>query len=151
MVAKQKVSQLNSKEKKLKEMTKLFPIRQVELILHGDANALTDSSCPSLLMELGVKMKTQGLMPRTIVDYVREPYICEAGNTRVTLDYDIRTGIRSLDFLDPHSITVPAGDAPVILEVKWDEFLPSVVRDIVQIPGRHTSAFSKYAACRIYG
>ena len=82
-------------------------------------------------------------MPKTIVDYEREPFICEAGNTRVTMDYNIRTGLISRDFLEPESITVPAGDAPIILEVKWDEFLPSFVRDLVQIPGRRTSAFSK--------
>lgn len=122
-----------------------------EQILNGDIEALTASDRPSLLMELGIKMKTQGLMPKTIVDYEREPFICEAGNTRVTMDYNIRTGLISRDFLEPESITVPAGDAPIILEVKWDEFLPSFVRDLVQIPGRRTSAFSKYAACRIYG
>lgn len=122
-----------------------------EQILNGDIEALTASDRPSLLMELGIKMKTQGLMPKTIVDYEREPFICEAGNTRVTMDYNIRTGLISRDFLKPESITVPAGDVPVILEVKWDEFLPSFVRDLVQIPGGRTSAFSKYAACRIYG
>ena len=122
-----------------------------EQILNGDIEALTASDRPSLLMELGIKMKTKGLMPKTIVDYEREPFICEAGNTRVTMDYNIRTGLISRDFLEPESITVPAGDVPVILEVKWDEFLPSFVRDLVQIPGRRTSAFSKYAACRIYG
>jgi len=46
---------------------------------------------------------------------------------------------------------VPVRDAPMILEVKWDAFLPSVIRDIIQIPGTHSAAFSKYAACRIYG
>ena len=96
-------------------------------------------------------MKSNGLRPRTIVDYTRDAFVFPAGNVRVTLDSNIRTGLRSTDFLNPASLTVPAGDAPVILEVKWDEFLPSVIRDLVQLPGRRTAAFSKYAACRIYG
>lgn len=104
-----------------------------------------------LVRELGYKMKTTGLLPRTIVDYIREPFVYAPGNVRVTLDYDIRTGMTGTDFLNTDCIMIPAGNAPGILEVKWDEFLPAVVRDLVQVPGTHTSAFSKYAACRIYG
>lgn len=96
-------------------------------------------------------MQTQGLQPKTIVDYTREAFVYIPGNVRVTLDYNIRTGITGTDFLKTDCVTVPAGNAPVILEVKWDEFLPSVIRAIVQLNGRHSSAFSKYAACRIYG
>ena len=103
-----------------------------------------------LVRELYSKMRAQGLMPKTIVDYWREPFVFPAGNVRVTLDYDIRTGLRSTDFLNPDCVTIPAGDAPIILEVKWDEFLPDLIRNIVQLEGRHTSAFSKYAICRIY-
>jgi hypothetical protein len=46
---------------------------------------------------------------------------------------------------------IPVGDAAIILEVKWDEFLPEIVRDAVTIPGRRVSAFSKYEQSRIYG
>lgn len=104
-----------------------------------------------LIRELYVKMRTQGLRPKMIVDYIREPFVFGPGNVRVTLDYDIRAGLRCSDFLDPDCPTIPAGDAPMILEVKWDHFLPDVIRDAVQLPGRRVTAFSKYAQCRIYG
>jgi hypothetical protein len=104
-----------------------------------------------LVQELYGKMRNQGLRPKTIVDYTREPFVCAPGNVRVTLDYDIRTGLSCTDFLDPDCVTIPAGDAPILLEVKWDEFLPSIIRDAVQMPGRRAAAFSKYAQCRIYG
>ena len=110
---------------------------------------MTDSGRP-LVRELYSKMRTQQLRPRTIVEYTREPYVCPAGNVRVTLDCDIRIGLSCEDFLNP-GITIPAGDAPIILEVKWDSFLPSVIRDAIQLEGRHTSSFSKYAQCRVYG
>ena len=103
------------------------------------------------VQELYSKMRSNGLRPKTIVDYTREPFVYAPGNVRVTLDYDIRTGLGSTDFLNPDCITVPAGDAPIILEVKWDGFLPDVIRDAVQLTGRRVSAFSKYAQCRIYG
>lgn len=132
-----------------KTQAELTP-EEVRAVTAGDSRHLTDSRS-ELVRELAFKMDTQGLRPRTIVDYTREPFVYAPGNVRVTLDYDIRTGMTGTDFLDPDCITVPAGDAPAILEVKWDSFLPSVIRDIVQVPGTHTSAFSKYAACRVYG
>ena len=96
-------------------------------------------------------MVTQGLRPKVIVEYRREPVLYDPGNVRVTLDYQLRTSPRCADFLSPDCVTIPAGRAPIILEVKWDAFLPDIIRDAVQLDGRHTAAFSKYAACRIYG
>ena len=122
---------------------------QAQQIVNGDLDWMPGSGQP-LVRELYAKMRTQQLRPRTIVDYTREPFVYPPGNVRVTLDYDIRTGLGCTDFLDP-CVTVPAGDAPIILEVKWDAFLPAVIRDAVQLEGRRTSAFSKYAQCRIYG
>ena len=69
---------------------------------------------------------------------------------RVTLDYNIRTGLSCTDFLNVSCPTIPVPENSAILEVKWDAFLPDVVRDIVQLPGRRAGAFSKYAACRMY-
>lgn len=120
-------------------------------IIAGDLEWMLTSKRP-VVKELYVKMTTEGLRPKTIVDYVREPFVFTAGNVRVTLDYDIRTGLSDIDFLNPDCVMIPAGDAPIILEVKWDEFLPDIIRDILQLPdGRREGAFSKYAACRMYG
>ena len=123
---------------------------QAQAIVDGDRVWMADSG-EELIRELYRKMLSQGLRPRTIVDYTREPFVFGPGNVRVTLDYNIRTGLSSTNFLDPDCITVPAGDAPILLEVKWDSFLPDIIRDAVQLPGRRASAFSKYAQCRIYG
>lgn len=124
--------------------------RQAQDIVDGQLDWMPDSGEP-LVQELYSKMQWQGLRPRTIVDYDREPFVFGPGNVRVTLDYNIRTGLTSTDFLNPRCITVPAADAPLILEVKWDEFLPEIIRAAVQLPGRRSGAFSKYAQCRIYG
>lgn len=125
-------------------------ICQAYAIANGDTDWMSDSP-EALIRELYTKMRTQGLRPKTIVDYTREPFIFAPGNVRVTLDYHIRTGSCCSDFLNPSCITIPAGDAPVIMEVKWDDFLPDIIRDAVRLPGRRANAFSKYAQCRIYG
>ena len=123
---------------------------EVRAIAGGDSTPLTDSAAP-LVRELAFKMDTQGLRPRTIVDYTREPFVCGPGNVRVTLDYDIRTGLDCTAMLDTGCVTVPVPGEPAILEVKWDEFLPDIVRYAVALRGVRAGAFSKYAACRAYG
>lgn len=124
-------------------------LEEARKIADGDLDWMMESGRP-LVEELYCKMASQGLRPRTIVDYTREPYIYGPGNVRVTFDYDIRTGLMNTGFLDPDCVTVPAGDAGIILEVKWDNYLPSVIKDCVQTPGRRVTALSKYAQCRIY-
>ena len=107
-------------------------------------------SAQPLVRELRAKMQCRGLRAKTVVDYMREPFIYSPGNVRVTLDGNIRTALRRIDAFSPDLVTVPAGEDVIVLEVKWDEYLPSVIRDIIQLPAERSCAFSKYAACRIY-
>lgn len=123
---------------------------EAQLIVDGDLDWMMESDRP-LVQELYCKMKTQGLRPKTIVEYTREPYIYGPGNVRVTFDHHIRTGLLSTDFLNPDCVTVPAGNSPILMEVKWDAYLPEIIRDAVSVPNRRAGAFSKYAQCRIYG
>ena len=124
--------------------------QEAQWIVDGETDWMIESPHP-LIRELYCRMKDQGMRPKTIVDYTREPFIFGPGNVRVTLDYDIRTGLGCTDFLNPDCITIPAGNAPIILEVKWDASLPDIIRDAVQLPNRRAAAFSKYAQCRVYG
>lgn len=119
-------------------------------LLAGDT-AWMATSGRGLVTELYAKMKSQGLRPGTIVEYTRTPFVYAPGNVRVTIDENIRTGLRSTDFLNPDCVLIPAGDTAMLLEVKWDDYLPSVIRAAIQVGGRKSTAFSKYAACRIYG
>ena len=123
---------------------------ETQKIVEGEIDWMLQSE-NSLIQELYCKMRYQGMRPKTIVDYIREPFIFRPGNVRVTLDYDIRTGLHSTDLLNPDAVTIPAGDAPLLIEVKWDEFLPAIIRDAVSLPNRRVGAFSKYAQCRVYG
>ena len=132
------------------KQTTALTAAQAQAIADGDIGWMTGSG-DALLLELYAKMRGGGLRPKTIVDYTREPFVYGPGNVRVTLDYDIRTGLNCTDFLNPDCVTIPAGNAPVILEVKWDGFPPDIIRDAVRLNGRRAGAFSKYAQCRIYG
>ena len=106
-----------------------------------------------LVRELYCKMKTQQLRPRVLVSYVREPYIYQAGNVRVTFDSHIRTSLFERDFAAGTPPDISATDAPgdTILEVKFDAFLPEVIRGLLQVGTLRQQAFSKYGACRRFG
>ena len=122
---------------------------QAQAIVEGNLLWMPEHEQP-LVRELYGQMRAQRLKPRTIVDYTREPFVYAPGNVRVTLDCQIRTGLSCTDFLNKTCPTAPVPGSPAILEVKWDAFLPDVVREAVQLPGRRAGAFSKYAACRMY-
>ena len=127
----------------------LLSAESAQAIVNGDYGWMMESGIP-LIQELYCKIMVQGLRPKTIVDYLREPFVFAPGNIRVTIDYNIRTGINCTDFLNPNCVTVPAGDAAIILEVKWGKYIPDIIRDAVQLPNCMVGTFSKYAVCRIY-
>ena len=114
----------------------------------GDVSWLKESGSETA-RELLAKMEFQGLRPRTVVDYLREPFVFPPGNVRVTLDREIRGASFRPDILERPVYTFPAG-GDVLLEVKYDQFLPDLIRDLVQIDSRGAGAFSKYAAARGY-
>ena len=132
----------------LKESAALTP-EQAQAIVQGDVAWMCESS-DELILGFYTRIRNEGLKAKVIVDYTREPFVFAPGNVRVTLDYDIRTGMSCTDFLDPDCVTVPIMDSPCILEVKWDNFIPEVIQSIVQLEDRRGAAFSKYAASRMY-
>ncbi len=122
---------------------------QAQAIADGDVEWMSCST-DEVILGFYTRIKNEGLKAKVIVDYTREPFVFAPGNVRVTLDYGIRTGMSCTDFLNPDCVTVPIANSPCILEVKWDNFLPDVIRDAVQLENRRSTAFSKYAASRMY-
>jgi hypothetical protein len=125
---------------------------ECERVLGGDIGWLADS--PSeLLREFYCRLQDRQLRPKVVVSYLREPYVYGPGNVRVTFDSDIRTSLYERDFFRPDRVDVSAEDHPgqMILEVKFDAYLPGVVKDLLQIGRIRQDAFSKYGACRRFG
>lgn len=103
-----------------------------------------------LVREVYLKMRQELLFPSVQVHYKREPFIYGPGNVRVTLDSEIRTGIFDTDFLDPTQPRIRTqSDDFVLVEVKFDAYLPEVIRDVVQSHCRAHS-FSKFEACHSF-
>ena len=142
-------------EKKQKSNGKCFKtsceIEQtlVRGLIAGDYGELRKSEEP-LVRELVFKMDTQGLRPRTIVNYDRRAYVYQPGNVRVTFDMNLTTGLDPSKFLMQSNQLVDGDDQTIIMEVKYDEFIPSFIADILNGQSGRVQAYSKYAQCRKY-
>lgn len=130
----------------MKEKT-VLPVGVCQRLLAGVPEVLLAQGSP-LASDLYVKMRSQHLRPASLVEYWREAFIYEPGNVRITLDYHIRTSPTVFAFLEPEPLLLPVSDV-YILEVKYDGFLPEIMRDLVSLSSRRNSAFSKYAVSRI--
>lgn len=109
--------------------------------------ALAD--CPEgLCRELRLLCASAGLKPMVLVDYDRTPFVCAAGNTRITLDENLRTRPYCADLFDTHRSMMPVlEENQVILEVKFDDYLPGYLRDALADIPKTPMAISKFAMC----
>lgn len=126
---------------------------QAEAILAGRGEVLRQRADP-LLTEFYARL-CRGLRPAALTAYRREPFVYAPGNVRITIDRDIRTGIyaRCLDAAQATLVpaAAPENGEPLVLEVKYDAFLPDLIRQAIHLEGRPWTAFSKYAQCRRFG
>lgn len=141
-------------EKKVKhgELTQKLQARltreECDKITSGDIDWMLHDG-RGVVAELYAQMKGYALRPKVIVEYTRVPYIYDAGNVRVTLDMDIKSGVFSTDLFSPASL-VHTGEMDV-LEVKYDRFLPDIVKMAIHPIGYDRESLSKYEACRKFG
>ena len=127
-----------------------IPRELADQLIAGDPEGLQRMRHP-LLHDMFREMRTRLLRPAVIVDYVREAYIHPAEEVRITVDKTLRTGLFSHDMFNKDIPTYPVFDDPVeILEVKYDEFLPSYLQSILSGITAQRSAISKYTHCRRY-
>lgn len=117
-------------------------------IMAGQYECLYQPDKP-LMMELYHEMKHKLLRPKVIVDYVREPYVCANGNVRITFDKELRTGLHSTDLFNRNLLPIRAIDGNlIILEVKYDEYIPDYIKIALQLEGLGRQSASKYVMCR---
>ncbi len=120
---------------------------EVYKILDGDYSFLLESP-HSLCREFYIECVSNGMRPRTIVDYDREPWIIDEGTVRITFDMDVRAAIGGFDIFDPTLPTLNVLEpGKCVMEVKFTEFLPQAVREILPDRASEFTAVSKYVLC----
>ena len=104
---------------------------------------------PEPLKQLYLEMQTRRMRPVTIVEYDRTAFVYPTGNVRITFDRNIAASDHIERFLMPQTFSIPVLPTDQhILEVKFDGFLPSQIRDVVDVGHLNRTAFSKYYICR---
>lgn len=139
------------KKEKLGNLTR----KTAQTITKADARALEKGRTPALqrglIAELQQKISLEVLRPRVIVDYDRTPFICRDGNTRITLDENVRTKPYAAKlYASPEAMIPVLEPDQVILEVKFDDFLPGYLADVLADIPRTAMAISKFALCMSY-
>lgn len=117
-------------------------------IMEGDTSFLTDINHP-LAKEVYAEIVSNGLRPSVIVDYDREVFLHPLSNTRLTFDKNLRAGIDSFDIFDKDVCTLPIFEnGSVIFEVKYDDYIPRSIVDIIASSRGVKMSLSKYCMCK---
>ena len=136
---KSKVNNLGKKDKDLltEEMVMKF-IRNEEI--DTDKKVVT---------ELQSKMKTSFYKPVVIIDYLRKAFTYPVNDVRITLDYNISCSYEVDKFFEKNINSIPLLDKDTaILEVKYNDFLPDVIKQVINIKNLEVTSFSKYSTGR---
>ena len=126
-------------------------------LTEGECLQLMDASLPLSLDEraplnrLQMQMRCARMRPKVIIAYERSAFVYPAGNVRITFDRNIMASKRQEEFLEDRV----SGMVPVlptgmhVLEVKYDEFLPDVIAQLLETGRFRQTAFSKYYLGRL--
>ncbi len=108
------------------------------------------SGNPPLLNRFIGEMRMHALAPAVIVEYERTPFVCANGNTRITIDRNIRSSCEIDALLADRDIAsrpvMTAGRH--LLEVKFDAFLPDHIAHAIEHGRMRRETFSKYYLAR---
>jgi len=122
---------------------------ECDALLDGDDRFLLKRAEPFARQMYGI-LQSRQLTPKVLVDYTREPYVYPIEDVRITFDKNIRTAMRCTDLFNDRVPTYPVMDLQnaMILEVKFNRYLPTYVQSLVQMGASQHVAASKYVACR---
>ena len=135
-----------SKENNLgkKDKDKLSPEMVVKLI----TNEEIETKKP-VVSELQAKMKADLYKPAIIIDYERRAFTSPINDVRITIDYNISCSYDVSNFFERDVNSIPLLDKNMsILEVKYNDFLPDIIKQLINIKNLEITSFSKYATGR---
>lgn len=119
-------------------------------IMEGKAMDVFWNTKEQLLKELCIDIVTKRFLPRVIINYEREAFVEIIANVRITLDYNISASDEIQRFLTGDYIKIPVLERKKhVLEVKFDDVLPSYIKAVLRGNILVQRSFSKYYLGRI--
>ncbi len=120
---------------------------QFYMLCEGDCAFLLQGS--DMERDMFAEIRTRRLAPAVIVDYYREAFVCDEGNVRITFDTALSAGVNTADIFSDNVQGFSCYDAGMLLmEVKYDDYLPLYIKNALQAGAFTSTAFSKYVTCR---
>lgn len=145
------VIKLEKKERQgnfISKVSTTLSLSQFHKIINNDVEFLKKSD-NTLEVEFYFDLKAYRYKPEVIVDYQREAYISKLNNIRITFDMKLRSGMYNYDIFNNDLPTIDVLEEPkMILEIKYDHFLPDHFRNLLQIGSSQKYAISKYVICK---
>lgn len=119
-------------------------------IINGDYSILNGNDNYSIpMLEPYIKLKGRGYRPRVIVQYDREAYTLPHGDTRITIDKNLRTYNSETNLFNIKLSSTPIfPDNLQILEVKFSNFLPRQVKYVLNSVKAIPHSISKFTLCQ---
>ena len=116
---------------------------------NGEYGFLLDKKEP-LALELYNKMTEQVYMPKTIIEYDRTAYTYPVSDVRVTFDRNLRATVNPYGIFEENPFYLPLLSPDMgILEVKYNDFFPDVLKPMVKSIEDVSESYSKYSNSRI--
>lgn len=111
----------------------------------ADIPQIIDEDSPGLLKRLYLATRSTLMSPAMIVEYERTAYVESKGNVRITFDRNIGGSREITRFWEQNIHALPAlPTGQHILEVKYDEFMPDYIRQMINTGSLIRTSFSKY-------
>jgi hypothetical protein len=94
-------------------------------------------------------MHINRVRPTALVEYKRIAFTHPMQDIRITLDFDIRSSETYLVLFDNNAVLKPNEDFSFgLVEVKFNNFLPGFVKEMLSSYAPEAASYSKYAASR---
>ena len=117
-------------------------------LMKGEYSCLLKYGSPFAL-ELYNVMTMEMYRPKCVIEYNRIAFMTDENNTRLTFDSDIRATETNFNIFDDSLCLYPVyGMEKVVLEVKYNNFLLSYVKDIITPADKLETSVSKYCIAR---
>ena len=122
---------------------------QFDDIISNNISKVFWQSKNEILKKFCIDVQTKMFKPKIIIDYERTAYVEPITNIRITFDKNISCSNEINEFLNGNYTKRPLLEKDKhILEVKFDEILPSYIRKTVQNESLNQVSFSKYYLSR---
>ncbi len=120
-------------------------------LIQGQYNVLLNYNEEFSLECYGI-MNMYCYRPKTIVEYKRKAFIAKENSIRVTFDKDIVATESNFNIFDKNLLMYPVMDKyNVILEIKYNYFLLSYIKDALNLVNQSELSVSKYILARNVG